>query len=104
MANGARLPEVFDVDGLAVRSFPAERAVQFPQLPQAERRAIPAIVRRLYRAAADAAAQDAECLICAAAAPVEGRILIAVEKDGDQNIGCICSRCAAWGLGDVTAK
>jgi hypothetical protein len=91
------LPEVFDFNGLSVRCFPATRAAGFPYLPQAARRAIPAIVRRLYRTAADIATQDAECLICETLAPIQGKFLIAVGQD----IGCVCAACAAWGLGNA---
>ena len=41
------------------------------------------------------------CLICEAPAPIEGRALIAVETDGNHDIGCICAACATWGLGDA---
>ena len=102
MADAARLPEVFDVEGLAVRCFPAERATGFPRLPQAERRATPAIVRRLYKAAAIYATEDADCLICGAAAPVEGRILVAVETDGGHELGVVCADCAR--LGELDAR
>jgi hypothetical protein len=102
MADGSQLPEIFDFDGLPVRLFPAERAARFPQLPQAERRATPAIVRRLYKAAAIYAAEDAACLICGAAAPVEGRVLVAVETDGGHELGVVCADCAR--LGELDAR
>jgi hypothetical protein len=88
--DAARLPEVFDFEGLTVRCFPAERAAEFSRLPQPERRATPAIVRRLFSTASRYAVEEATCLICEAPAPIEGRVLIAVETD----IGCICSACA----------
>jgi hypothetical protein len=92
--DAARLPEVFNVDGLTVRCFPAEHATEFLHLPHAERRAIPAIVRRVYAAAAKHAKEDADCLICGAAAPTEGGgSFIAVETDGNQDIGCVCGVC-----------
>jgi hypothetical protein len=87
--GAARLPEVFDFEGLVVRCFPGAYATEFPQLPQSERRATPAVVRRLYKAAATHAAKDAECLICGGRAPIEGRVLIAAETD----VGCICAAC-----------
>jgi hypothetical protein len=94
--DAARLPEVFDVDGLTVRCFPAEHATEFLHQPHAERRAIPAIVRRVYAAAAKHAKEDAECLICGAPAPAEGGgSFIAVETDGNQDLGCICGGCLA---------
>ena len=80
--------------------FPAALAAGFPYLPQAERRATPAVVRRLYTAAADTQ-EDADCLICEAPAPVKGRVLIAIETDGSQDIGCVCAACSAWGLGNA---
>jgi hypothetical protein len=101
VADGVRLPEVFDFNDLAIRLFPAELAAGFPCLPQAERRATPAVVRRLYKAAADTIQQNADCLICEAPAPVKGRVLIAIETDGSQDIGCVCAACAAWGLGNA---
>ena len=47
--DAARLPEVFDFEGLTVRYFPARRAME--QLSQSEWRSIPAIVRRLFSTA-----------------------------------------------------
>jgi hypothetical protein len=93
--DAARLPEVFDFEGLVVRCFPSSSASAFPYLSQSEKRAIPAVVRRLYAAATEHAKEDAEfCLICGAPAPpLEGRILIAVETDGNHDIGCICAAC-----------
>jgi hypothetical protein len=102
MADDFQLPEVFDVDGLAVRLFPAARAIGFPRLPQAERRATPAVIRRLYKLAADTAAHDAECLICEAPAPVEGRVMIAVERDGGHELGAVCAACARLGKLDAS--
>jgi hypothetical protein len=93
--DAARLPEVFDVEGLVVRSFPADCASEFPRLPQSERRATPAIVRRLYKAAAKHAEDN--CLICGEPALVPGRVLIAVETDGGHELGCICAACARLG-------
>ena len=93
LMDAARLPEVFDVDGLSVRVFPP-RTRQSSHLPQSERRAIPAIVRRVYAAAAKYAGKTPECLICEASAPIEGRALIAVEAGGEQDIGCVCGVCA----------
>jgi hypothetical protein len=90
--NTARLPEVFNFEGLTVRCFPAARAVEFLHLPHAERRATPAIVRRLLSTAARYA-KEADCLICGAPAPIKGRVLIAVETDGNQDIGCVCGMC-----------
>ena len=95
----AALPEIFDFKGLVVRVFPAESAKEFPRLPQSERRATPAIVRRLFSTAAKYAGEAADCLFCEAAAPVEGRVLIAVATDGNHDVGCICRDCASWGLG-----
>jgi hypothetical protein len=102
MADGARLPEVFQFKDLVVRLFLAERAAGFARLPQSERRATPAIVRRLYKAAADAAAQDADCLICEAPAPVSSRVMIAVEKDGGHELGEVCAACARLGKLDAS--
>ena len=85
------LPEIFEVEGLVVRAFPGAYVAAFPQLSQSERRAIPAVVRRVYAAAARYLAE--ECLICGAPAPIEGRLLIAVETDGNQDIGCVCGVC-----------
>jgi hypothetical protein len=100
--DAARLPEVFDFEGLVVRCFPSSSASAFPYLSQSEKRAIPAVVRRLYAAATEHAKEDAEfCLICGVAAPIKGRVLIAVETDGNHDIGCICAACATWGLGDA---
>ena len=56
--DAARLPEVFDFEGLTVRCFPAERATE--QLSQSERRSIPAIVRRLFSQAAGYASRRDE--------------------------------------------
>jgi hypothetical protein len=97
MADDFQLPEVFDVDGLAVRLFPPARAIGFPRLPQAERRATPAVVRRLYKAAANYAAEGASCLICEARALVSGRVMIAVETDGGHELGVVCAACARLG-------
>jgi len=102
MADGSPLPEIFDFDGLPVRLFPAERAARFPQLPQAERRATPAVVRRLYKAAAETATEDADCLICGAAAPVKGRVMIAVERDRGHELGAVCAACARLGKLDAS--
>jgi hypothetical protein len=96
--NAARLPEVFDFEGLVVRCFPAKCATEFAHLPQAERRATPAIVRRLFSTAARYAVEDTACLICGAPAPITDRVLIAVETDGNHDIGCVCAACATWGL------
>jgi hypothetical protein len=97
------LPELVDIetpDGhLVVRWFPSAAALEFPRLPQAARRSIPSVVRRLFKAAAEQAGEASDCLICGAAAPAKGRVLIAVETDGNYAIGCVCSDCAAWGLG-----
>ena len=89
--DAARLPEVFDFEGLTVRYFPAERATE--QLSQSERRSIPAIVRRLFSTASRYAVEETNCLICEAPAPINGRALIAVETDGNQDIGCVCGVC-----------
>jgi hypothetical protein len=89
--DATRLPEVFDFDGRVVRCFPAEYATGFSYLPQAERRSTPAIIRRLFSSAARYALENADCLICGAPAPREGRVLIAVGHD----IGCICAACAS---------
>ena len=97
--DAARLPEVFDFEGLVVRCFPAECATEFSHLPQSERRATPAVVRRLFSTAAKHAKEDADCLICGVAAPIRGRVLIAVETDGNNDIGCVCAACATRGLG-----
>jgi hypothetical protein len=91
--DAAHLPEVFDFEGLTVRCFPSSSASEFPYLPQSERRAIPAVVRRLFSAVAKHAKEDKDCLICGVAAPVRGRVLIAVETDGHHDIGCICAAC-----------
>ena len=88
--DAARLPQVVKVEGLIVRSFPAERATA--RLSKSERRSLPAVIRRVYAAASRYVAE--ECLICEAPAPIEGRVLIAIETDGDQTIGCICGGCA----------
>ena len=96
----ARLPEVFAFKDRVVRCFPAESATEFPRLPQAVRRATPAVIRRLFSAAAKYVGDD-DCLICGGAAPIEGRVLVAVETDGNQDIGCVCPACASWGLGNV---
>jgi hypothetical protein len=90
------LPEIFDVDGLLVRVFPITYATGFSYLPQPEKRATPAVVRRVYAAASKYAAVEStpECLICGAPAPLEGRALIAVETaGGEQDLGCICGVC-----------
>jgi hypothetical protein len=101
--DAARLPEVFDFEGLTVRCFSAARATEFLHLPHAERRAIPAIVRRVYAAAAKHAKEDADCLICGAPAPAEGGgSFIAVETDGNQDLGCVCSGC--FGLSAPIAR
>ena len=91
----ALLPEIFDVDGLCVRVFPIAYATGFPYLPEPEKRATPAVVRRVYAAATKYAAVEntPECLICEAPAPLEGRALIAVETDGNQDVGCVCGVC-----------
>jgi hypothetical protein len=96
--GAARLPEVFDFESLIVRCFPGAYATEFPQLPQSERRATPAVVRRLYKAAATHAAKDAECLICGERAPIEG-LMIAVEMADGHDFGCVCPDCA---VGPVT--
>jgi hypothetical protein len=93
--DAARLPEIFNFSGRAVRCFPASTAAGFSHLPQSERRATPAIVRRLFSTAARYAVDEADCLICGASAPLRGRVLIAVEVDGNHDIGCVCSNCAS---------
>src|ERR1700733_8549683 len=93
--DAARLPEVFDFDGLVVRCFPAARASEFQRLPQSERRTIPAIVRRLFSAAAKYAENN--CFVCEAAATPEGRVMIAVKKDGCDELGVVCADCARLG-------
>ena len=95
--EAVRLPEVERFKDLVIRSFPAEYATGFPHLPQAERRRTPAIVRRLYATAVKH--DDERCLICETVAPTEGRLMIAVETSGNQDIGCVCSACASLGLG-----
>jgi hypothetical protein len=96
--NAAGLPEMFAFNTSAgrvvVRAFKAEAASEFPRLTQAARRAIPSAVRRLFKAAAGVAEADAQCVICEAAAPVDGRVLIAIGDD----FGAICANC--WSLGD----
>ena len=92
--DAARLPEVFDFEGLVVRCFPSSSASAFPYLSQSEKRAIPAVVRRLYAAAIEHAKEDADCLICGASAPREGRMLIAVSTADGHDIGCVCAACA----------
>ena len=108
MDGDARLPEVFSIKAsggpLIVRSFPAARAMEFPHLSQAERRAIPAIVRRLFKTSARYAGEDADCLICEAPAPLEGRILVALEKDGGHELGVVCEDCARLGALDARAQ
>jgi hypothetical protein len=91
--DAARLPEIFDFEGLVVRCFPAESATEFSRLPQSERRATPAVVRRLFATAARYATEEVSCSVCGAIAPLRGRVLIAVEVDGNQNIGCVCAAC-----------
>jgi hypothetical protein len=98
--GAARLPEIIECDGLRVRCFPAQCATAFPRLPQSERRSTPAIIRRLFSQAAGYATEEATCSVCGASAPLEGRILIAVETDRNHDIGCVCAACATWGLGD----
>jgi hypothetical protein len=90
--DAVRLPEVFDFDGLTVRAFPGAYATEFPHLPPSARRSIPAIVRRVYAAAAKHA--DEDCLICGERAPTNGRMLIAVETADGHDIGCVCAACA----------
>jgi hypothetical protein len=92
--DAARLPEVFDFDDLTVRAFPGAYATEFSSLPQSKRRATPAIVRRLFSSAAKHAKEDANCLICSASVPLEGRMLIAVETAAGHDIGCVCAACA----------
>jgi hypothetical protein len=95
--DAALLPEIHNFKDLVVWVFPAETVTGFPHRPQSELRAIPAVVRRLFETPAEqASASGASCLICGGLAPVEGRILVAVEGE----IGCICAACAAGGLGD----
>jgi hypothetical protein len=89
-----RLPEIIECDGLVVRCFPASSASEFPQLPHSGKQATPAIIRRLFSAAAKHAGEDADCLVCETAAPVEGRFIIAVDQYG---FGVICSNCARLG-------
>jgi hypothetical protein len=89
--DAARLPEVFDFDGLRVRVFPASSVTE--NLPHATRRSIPAVVRRLFKGAATHAVEEAPCSICGASAPTEGRVLIAVETADGHDIGCICAAC-----------
>ena len=86
--DAARLPEVFNFEGLTVRYFPAGRATE--QLSQSERRSIPAIVRRLFSTASRYAVEETNCLICE---EPKGGALIAVETDGNQDIGCVCGVC-----------
>src|ERR1700733_9377690 len=95
MAAASRLPEIVEFDGLRVRVFPVAYATEFAHLPQSERRSIPAIVRRLLKGAAEHASGEATCSVCGAPAPLEGRLLVAVEIAGDseQNLGCICGVC-----------
>lgn len=100
--EAARLPEVFRFKNFTVRGFPAECATGFPRLPQSERRAIPAVVRRLYKAAANYAAEGAGCLICEAPALVSGRVMIAVETDGGHELGVVCTACARLGKLDAS--
>ena len=69
MPDVTLLPGVVDFKGTTIRWFPAEYATEFPRLPQAERRATPAIVRRLFSTAAKYAGEASDCLICGAAAP-----------------------------------
>ena len=101
--GNTRLPEIFSFKTssgpLVVRCFSAARALEFPRLPQSQRRAVPAVVRRLFKTSARYAGEDADCLICDEAAPIEGRILVALEMAGSHDIGCICGACATWGLG-----
>ena len=101
----AELPEIFDFKAssghLVVRCFPAEYATEFPRLPQSERRATPAVIRRLFATAAQRAVDD-HCLFCEATTPVEGRIMIAVERDGGHELGVVCADCAR--LGELDAR
>ena len=92
--DATRLPEIIECDGRTVRAFPGAYATEFSYLPQSKRRAIPAVVRRLFSTAAKHAKEDVDCLICGASAPREGRILIAVETNGNHDIGCVCAACA----------
>ena len=43
--DAARLPEVFDFDGLVVRCFPAARASEFQRLPQSLAQAVNIVMR-----------------------------------------------------------
>jgi hypothetical protein len=97
MAANAQLPEVFELEDCIVRLFPADRAAGFARLSQARRREIQSIIRRVYREAVDVAAQATDCLICGEPAPIEGRVLIAVERNGDHELGVICTDCARLG-------
>ena len=92
MGAAAQLPEVLEVEGRIVRVFPFTYAKGFPRLPQSERRATPAIVRRVYAAAAKHA--DEDCLICGERAPLGERTMVAVEMAGGHDIGCICTDCS----------
>lgn len=90
-----RLPEIFNLEGgLTVRAFPGAVAMEFRRLPPAERRSTPAIVRRLFAAAAKHAYEEATCSVCGEHAPTEGRVLIAVETATNHDIGCICADCS----------
>jgi hypothetical protein len=97
--DAPHLPEVFDFEGLTVRAFPGAYATEFSYLSQSKRRAVPAVIRRLFSTAAKHAKEDADCLICGAPAPREGRILIAVEMADGHDFGCVCPDCA---VGPVT--
>ena len=76
MPDVTRLPGVVDFKGTTIRWF-----------PQAERRATPAIVRRLFSTAAKYAGEASDCLICGAAAPGTGKPLRQARTAGKPSSG-----------------
>jgi hypothetical protein len=89
------LPERVDIetpDGpLVARWFQSAAALDFPRLPQAARRSVPSVVRRLFKIAAQRAEEDARCLICETHALVSTSTMVVIEGDGGFDIGVICS-------------
>lgn len=100
MAAVDQLPERAAFRGVGtVRWFRERLAAEFERLPS--RRAIPSVLRKLYRAAAPHVANEAPCLICAKTlGPSDARIIVAVETDGGgHDLGCVCFDCAQWAFG-----
>ena len=93
--DAARLPEIHDLgDGSIVRCFLVADAIAFRSRPAAERRATPAVIRRLFVAAAAKHAEEAaDCLVCGKSTSLAGRTLIAVETADGHDIGSLCQDC-----------